>query len=161
CLVKTPSARRQSAANLRADLEDLEKWHSSGELMQSTRSPSVSDDRRPATTARWVGRTAGVTAASLVFVVTGAAIRQYTLDSPQPPDRRLVQFSMDLPQGQVFFNGFNSNIAMSPDGAYVAFTPSAGTVSLRHISDLDVRPLEGSNVPGTDGAPLFSPDGRF
>jgi serine/threonine protein kinase/WD40 repeat protein len=161
CLVKTPSARRQSAADLRADLEDLEKRHGSGELMQSTRSPSVSAGRRPATAARWFGRTAGVTAASLVFVVTGAAIRQYTLGSPQPPDRRLVQFSMDLPQGQVFFNGFNSNIAMSPDGAYVAFTPSAGTVSVRHISDLDVRPLEGSKVPGTDGAPLFSPDGRF
>jgi len=157
CLMKTPSARRQSAADLRADLEDLERRHGSGELVQRT----PRDDGRPGTSRRWFGRTAGVTAASLVFVVTGAAIRQYTLSSPPPPDRRLVQFSMDLPQGQVFFNGFNSNIAISPDGAYVAFTPSAGTVSIRHISNLDVRPLEGSNVPGTDGAPLFSPNGRF
>jgi eukaryotic-like serine/threonine-protein kinase len=161
CLVKTPSARRQSAADLRADLEDLEKRHGSGELMQSTRSPSVSAGRRPATTARFVGRTAGVTAASLVFVVTGAAIRQYTLASPEPSDRRLVQFSVDLPQGQVFFNGFNSNIAISRDGAFVAFTPSPAGVAIRRISDLDARPLEGSKIPGTSGAPLFSPDGGF
>ena len=160
CLAKMPSARRQSVADLRADLEDLEKRHGAGQLVQSSRSAPV-PATRPAMTARLLGRTAGVTAASLAFVVTGAAIRQYTLTSPEPSDRRLVEFSEDLPQGQVFFNGFNSNIAVSPDGAYVAFTPSAGTVSIRHISDLDVRPLEGSNAPGTDGAPLFSPDGRF
>jgi eukaryotic-like serine/threonine-protein kinase len=161
CLAKTPSARRQSAADLRADLEDLEKRYGAGEPAQSARSGLASAVGDAARAGRGLRRTAGVTAASLAFVVAGAAIRQYTLGSPQPADRRLVRFSVALQQGQVFFNGFNSNIAISPDGAYVAFTPSPAGVSIRHISDLDARPLEGSKIPGTSGAPLFSPDGGF
>jgi serine/threonine-protein kinase len=161
CLAKTPFARRQSAADLRADLEDLEKRHGSGELAKGARSGPASAAGEATTTVRRFGRTAGVTAASLAFVAIGATVRQYTMTPSSPPDHRLVRFSVDLPQGQVFTAGFNSNVAISPDGASVAFTPLGGRASIRHLNGLEPQLVEGSKTPGFQGAPLFSPDGAF
>ena len=150
CLAKTPSVRRQSAADLRADLEDLERRYGSGELAQSAQSRLASAPGDATTKARRLGRTAGVTAASLAFVAIGATVRQYTMTPSSPPDHRLVRFSVDLPQGRVLPATFNSNVAISPDGAYVAFTPLGGPVSIRHLNALGVTParrLEDARFP--------------
>jgi hypothetical protein len=159
CLAKTSAARRQSAADLRADLEDLGRRLASGEVDPATRARSSTGRDRPIT-ARRLGWTAGATVAALAVAALGAAVRQYVDPAPPRADDRQVQFSVDLPQGRVFTAGFNSNVAVSPDGAYVAFTPLGGPLSLRRLNGLEPYPLEGSKVPGFPRAPLFSPDGR-
>lgn len=98
--------------------------------------------------------------AALAFGALGAAVRQYVAPPSSPADDRQVQFAVDLPEGRIFTAGFNSNVAISPDGDVVAFTPLGGPLSLRRLNGLESFPLEGSKVPGFPRAPLFSPDGR-
>src|SRR4051812_26240542 len=70
CLAKTPAARRQSAADLRADLEELERRLAAGELTASAdRSKRMIGDRivRP-----WQGWAAGTALAILALVASAA-----------------------------------------------------------------------------------------
>jgi hypothetical protein len=73
----------------------------------------------------------------------------------------VARFEVNLPQGQTFGPSFNSNIALSPDGSYLAFAPLPGPVSIRRIDGLETRPIETTDAPGFRGSPLFSPDSRF
>ena len=160
CLAKSPALRRQSAADLRADLQDLETRLADGELdggQQRGRSMASSGQPPLSRTAKWM---AGGAVAALALVALGAAIGQTaTTQTLAPVDARQVQFSIDLPQGRVFTAGFNSNVAIAPDGSQVAYTPLGGPVLIRRLDGLDPKPLEGSKVPGFPRAPLFSPDG--
>jgi serine/threonine-protein kinase len=54
---------------------------------------------------------------------------------------------------------FNSNLALSPDGTHLAFTPLPGPVSIRRLDGLESQPLEVTREPNFRGAPLFSSDG--
>lgn len=162
CLAKVPSARRQSAADLRADLEDLEKRLASGEPVVASppaRSAAGRDKKHTAQTIRWIG---GAGVAAVACLVIGAAIGQYARASAASPGHeREVRFAVDLPPDRVFTAGFNSNVAISPDGNHVAFTPLGGPVSLRRLDGLEPKSLEGSKSPGFPRAPLFSPDGSL
>lgn len=162
CLAKTPSARRQSAADLRADFEELERRRSSGELAAGVRiAPSLEGHGRAPSPRRLRWAAAAVVAA-VGLAALGAAVREYVDREPpaSPTDERQVRFSVDLPQNRIFTASFNSSIALSPDGGLLAYTPLGGPVSLRRLDGLDPYPLEGSKVPGFPRAPLFSPDGR-
>jgi eukaryotic-like serine/threonine-protein kinase len=158
CLAKTPSLRRQSAADLRADLEDLETRLAAGELDRTPRGSRTAFpiERPPSKSLRFAAITA---VSAVVLLAIGTAIGQNTVTAPAPDSRR-VEFAIDLPQERVFTAGFNSNIAIAPDGSEVAFTPLGGPLSLRRLDGLASQPLEGSKVPGFPRAPLFSPDGR-
>ena len=64
-----------------------------------------------------------------------------------------------MPKDQAIGPAFNPNIALSPDGTQLAFTPLPGPVYVRRLDSLDSQPLEVTKSPGFRGAPLFSPDG--
>lgn len=153
CLMKSPSERRQSAADLRADLEDLTRRPEHGERVPQAKSAGGSKRR--------LGRVATI-AAALALLVGGVSVAQYAMSRPAAAtgDPRIVRFSIDVPQGQTLPAGFNSTVAISRDGSTIAYTPLGGPVFLRRFNELAPTPLEGS-TPGFARAPLFSPDGRF
>jgi serine/threonine-protein kinase len=102
--------------------------------------------------------------AGAVAVIALAAIGATRLwmngDAAEAEPLRIARFTVDLPQGQTFGPGFNSTIALSPDGAYLAYTPLPGPVWIRRLDGLEARPIETTDSPGFRGAPLFSPDSR-
>jgi eukaryotic-like serine/threonine-protein kinase len=157
CLAKAPAARRQSAADLRFDLANLARRIGTGEADVA---PVADSSVQPAPlqrSAKWPWM-AGGAAAAMVIVGTGATM--YPRAPVTHGDLRVVRFSVPLPQGRVFTAGFNTNIALSPDGTHLAMTPLGGPVSVRRLRDLVPQRLEGSRVPGFPRAPLFSPDGQ-
>ena len=74
-------------------------------------------------------------------------------------DRRVSRFTIELPAGQVFVPGFESHLAISPDGTHVAYTPLPGPVWVRRLDSLESQPLEVSKSPNWRAGPVFSPDG--
>ena len=160
CLAKVPAARRQSAADLRADLEELERRSAVGELTAaSTSRLGVAGDGTVRSRRGWVTATAF---AILALVASAAAVREYGSPGSAPAgDSRLVRFTLDVPPKTVMPAGFNSNVGISRDGRTVAYTPLGGPIQVRRLDDPDPHPLEGSKTPGFERAPLFSPDGKF
>ena len=104
----------------------------------------------------------------ITFPVIGAAVSILALAGAlwlwwsagrSPGDQRISRFTIELPKNQVIGPSYNPNLAFSPDGTQVAFTPFPGPVYIRRLHDLETRPLEVSSSRGFRGAPLFSPDG--
>ena len=73
---------------------------------------------------------------------------------PAPED--LVRFDFELPEDVDFWNTGRHVVAVSPDGARIAFTGN-NQLWLRRIDDLQATPLRGTGGPTS---PFFSPDGQ-
>jgi serine/threonine-protein kinase len=162
CLIKDPAQRTQSAADLRNQIEDLERMLDSGAWVPVPARSSAGWwrplRRRMAVRANsWIALTAGVA----LLAVAGVSWRSLNASSPETADRRIARFVVELPEGRVIGPGFNPQIALSADGTYLAYTPLPGPVSIRRVDALDSRPITGTDSPGFRGAPLFSPDGKF
>ena len=162
CLVKDPTQRTQSAADLRNQIADLERMLDSGAWVPVAARGTAGwwralRRRVAARSTVWMT----VTTALILIAVVGVARRSLMANSTASVDRRVARFTVALPNGQSIVPGFNPDLALSPDGAYLAYTPLAGPVSIRRVDALDSKPITGTNMPGFRGAPLFSPDGRF
>jgi len=149
CLEKKREARFQSAADLAFALESVSAAGTQTGIAPAASSPR----RRPALTI------------ALAFVagaaIAGAIGWAWTRKAARPPSPRAVRLSVPPPaNGQFVQTRETTFLAMSPDGAhvaYVAFDPMGGRrVWLRTLSTLEARPLA-----GTEGARsvFWSPDG--
>jgi len=150
CLVKDPARRMQSAIDLRGQLEDL----SSRRVGRRGRAWSGAHTR-------WLGtRTRIAAAVSIVIMpmVAGGLWLGFVRANAPAGEHRVTRFSVDVPRGAIG-GGFNSSLALSPDGTRLAMTPLPGPVWIRRFDSIETRPLESSASPGFRGAPLFSPDG--
>ena len=161
CLFKDPDRRVQSAADLRDQLDDLAHMLQSGTWVPAAGSSAawwrplrrrVASRSRPA-----VAVMAGVA----LLAVAGIAWSWMTATATSVADRRVARFTINLPPNRAIVPGFNPDVALSPDGTYLAYTSLPGPVSVRRVDALDSRPITGTETPGARGAPLFSPDGRF
>jgi serine/threonine-protein kinase len=157
CLAKTVDARRQSAADLKVDLEGIERRVGAGEWSSSSARKRPHDGLRRGLRWPWA---ASAAVAAVAVVGAGTTVAKYPRATAAAADARIVRFSVPLPQGRVFTAGFNSNLALSPDGTHLAITPLGGPLSVRRLRDIAPERLEGSQAPGFPRAPLFSPDGR-
>ena len=102
---------------------------------------------------QWIGLVAAIATAALVV----AAI---WMRRPAATSAPVTRFSYALPDGQVFSDVFFPSVAISPDGTQIAYMANQ-RVYVRTISDLTVRPVAGSESPGTNmGQVVFSPDGQ-
>jgi serine/threonine-protein kinase len=151
CLEKDPKRRLRDIGDARIELEQI------------IRAPNEEVDAAVAAlqTRTWRRRTQRAIAAAVLFAVALAGVIAFTLtrDSVAPGDHRVSRFTVDLPEDSVILPTFNSNVALSPDGTYLAYTPLPGPVLIRRLDNIDGTPLEASATPGFRSAPLFSPDG--
>jgi serine/threonine-protein kinase len=152
CLAKEPEQRWQSAS----DLADELKWISGGGAATSPL-PTAEQKSAPAIGRRLV--IIGLLTA-LFFGAAVASLITWNLRSA-PPAKPVSRFVITLPPGQRFESGQQTSLALSPDGAQLAYVATEGNTPrlyLRALDSLDTRPL-----PGTEGAsnPFFSPDGQW
>jgi serine/threonine protein kinase/Tol biopolymer transport system component len=141
CLEKDPKKRLR-------DIGDA--WD-----LLSDQPESESAMKSPARARVWVTVVA-VAAAVLLAAISGAALTTWFRSSPPHSATFTVPVTSILDE---------SSLAVSPDGARVAFTAGPSVLATRHA--LFIRALNGlepQRLAGTDGAfglPFWSPDGNF
>ena len=160
CLIKDPAQRTQSAADLRNQIEDLERMLDSGAWVPVPARSSAGWWRplRRRIAARTNPRIA-LTAGAALLIAAGITWQSLSANSTQPVDRRVTRFTIDLPKDTVIGAGYSRLLALAPDGSQLALTPFPGPVYIRRFDRLDTQPLESTASPGFRGGPLFSPDG--
>jgi serine/threonine-protein kinase len=149
CLEKDPKQRLRDIGDARIELE------------QAARAPA--EEGPPDHTARSRRRLQLAATAALAAAVSAGGLWLVLASRNDAPsgDVRVTRLTVDVPPNQVIVPTFDSNLALSPDGTQLAFTPLPGPVYIRRLNGLDTQPLEVSMSPGFRGAPLFSPDGAF
>ena len=90
--------------------------------------------------------------------MVGAAA--WTLKPTPPAAAALVtRFALALGEGQRFTVLSNQMLAVSPDGTLVVYVAN-NQLYLRSMSDLEARPMPGTQQTPTPYSPVFSPDGQ-
>jgi len=146
CLAKEPDKRWQSALDLMAQLEWIQANRTSAE--ESTASRAGKGTR----TLPWA--IAGVVIV-LLAVLAVTAFRR----ARAPEEQQQIQFLVTSPG---MYGAFAlPNMAVSPDGRWLAFTVSSGSrmaIAVRSVASTELVELEGTEDAGT----LFwSPDSRY
>ncbi len=153
CLEKKPERRFQSASDLGFALEALATPSSSG----ANRTEAVQALDTLATTRRsgWREYIAWLAAAVLLLGMLGFAWAYFTRQ-PLTNEARVLKFSINPPENASF-----DNIALSPDGRWLAFTAATGGKVQLWVRALDAT--EARVLPGTEGArfPFWSPDSHW
>ena len=138
CLVKNPRERLR-------DIGDASLFTDASAGVGSHAAP-LSHTRLP-----WLVALAAVAVAA---VVSSVALRRDEL-----PPTGVTHLSVPLPSENPLLFGSTSNVAISRDGARIAFAVQAGETSQLFVRDLGIERAE--PIAGTEGAvsPLFSADG--
>jgi eukaryotic-like serine/threonine-protein kinase len=150
CLAKDPDERFQNAHDLMLQL----RWI--GEAVLSPRATSPQKSIQPA----WQ-RTAAVAIAAALAVVAGIAIWNPWHASPQAPT--VVHFKIPAATGEEYVMSVGG-LAISPDGAYVAFSMEGAKnhdhrqLYLRRMDRDEAVPVQGSEDAH---GPFFSPDSHW
>ncbi len=152
CLEKQPARRFQTASDLGFALEAL-MTPSGTRLKEETASSAL---KTVTALPRRFGREKWwITATALLALMTAGLAWVY-LTRPSVPNARPLKLSLTLPEKTKF-----RHIAVSPDGAWLAFTAETGNTGqlwMLALATGEARPLGGS-----EGAkhPFWSPDSRF
>ena len=78
---------------------------------------------------------------------------------PSPPPLAVTRSVFPLPEGQAFTNPGRNTVAISPDGARMVYVANS-RLYLRSLSELDARPITGTESLQAVINPVFSPDGQ-
>ena len=153
CLEKDPKHRLQDIGDARIELEDVISGRESGDVIKGK--PTLIT-RRAA-----IGVLACAAAGAASMGIFATSRNRGTLH------RNLTRFHIPLPEGAVAVASFNKRVAISPEGAHIAFNAISGGVS-NYVSVggdrfylHSLRELEPKAFPFDAGAPFFSPDGRW
>ncbi len=144
CLAKDPRQRLRDCGDARLDLQEIGAPEADAE-----RELAVVPRRIPWVVVAALG---GAAAAAAAFVLAGALDH---LDHAP-----VTRFSIALPSSQVLQGGAYQSVAISPvttDIAYIA----DNRIYVRTLSEIEPRPLAGTEGQGDVGGVLFSPDGRW
>jgi eukaryotic-like serine/threonine-protein kinase len=155
-----PAVRRLLRRCLEKDTK--RRWHDVGDLgivlqdLFAAPAPEEAGRKPPAMTRRTaIGALFGAAAGA---AATGVfSISRYR----GAVQRNLTQFAIMAPEAGVFVPSFNNRVAISPDGARIAFNavvPGADAFYMRSLAELESKRVK--EVP-TGGVPFFSPDGRW
>jgi serine/threonine-protein kinase len=146
CLEKNPKNRRSDATDVRLDIE-----HILQEPADTPASKAVEVVKLPL----WRRAIPVVLALIAGGVIAGAAIWNARPAGTLP----VTRFSVALPEGQTFTNQGRQVVAVSPDGAQMVYVANQ-RLYLRSMSDLEARPIPGTEKFQQVLNPVFSPDGR-
>ena len=78
---------------------------------------------------------------------------------PSPPPLAVTRSVFPLPEGQSFTNPGRNTVAISPDGARMVYVANS-RLYLRSLSEVDARPITGTERFQNVINPVFSPDGQ-
>jgi serine/threonine-protein kinase len=146
CLEKNPKNRRSDATDVRLDIEHVLK-----EPAREVQAVPI-ETPKPSLWARAIP-----VAAALVLggAIAGAAVWKFRPATALP----VTRFSILLDQGQTFTNAGRNLVAISPDGSQMVYAANARLYH-RRMSELDVRPIPGTETWNGVLNPVFSPDGQ-
>lgn len=162
-LEKLPADRFSSTGELARALQDTAYRHEPGDEDQHRpppgpgRSASLAVSLRGRGRHRWASAAAAIVmllAAVWITSILSASGRRRQGPSVEPS---VIRFAHVLPQDQPFTALGHTLVAISPDGASVAYEAD-GRLYLRAMADLEAMPIRGSD--GAPASPFFSPDGR-
>jgi eukaryotic-like serine/threonine-protein kinase len=151
CLAKSPDDRWQTAADLQRELA----W-----VAESTAARPIDADVRPRSRSLWrrpISLAAGIVASAVVSLLVGVTVWTLSRGAPSVTPR-VARLTVTLPAGETLGSLQNPSVAISPNGAIVAYVAIAGGREQLHVRA--VNSAESRVVPGTDLAanPFFSPD---
>jgi serine/threonine-protein kinase len=146
CLEKNPKQRWQAVGDLRVEVDTIASAPRSG-LGVATAVP-VKPLWRRAVPAVLASVIVGVLSSSGTWLLTRSVGR-----------RDVVRFSFALGEGQQFTNPGRHLVAISPDGKRVAYAANS-RLYVRLMSELQARPIPGTEDPTGVTSPIFSPDGQ-
>jgi serine/threonine-protein kinase len=147
CLEKDPRKRRRDAGDLRVDIVQA--------MAQPTEGLSQASAVARSSLLPWIATALAVAAA----IVLGF-LYFYRDFYRAPENRPLVRLSVDL--GSDALAGVRTTVAISPDGARIAF-PSRSANGNPQLATRLLSQATSTPLPGTEGAadPFFSPDGQW
>ena len=102
-------------------------------------------------------RTLPLVASALVGAALAGAVARIVW--PSTPTPSVTRFPVILGEGQAITNQGRQAVAISPDGAHIAYTSNL-RLSLRALSDLQQRAIAGTEDTIGVTSPVFSPDGK-
>ena len=151
CLQKDPDRRLHEIADARIEIE---------EAVEELRAPApVTVPLRPRfgpwkRILPWI---------CMVLVTLGAAATVWHTWRSAAADRLVTRFKIDLPPNQGTSRAWTlmPNVALSPDGKWLAYVVQEGESTRLYLRAMDQ--LEARALPRTEGArtPFFSPDGSW
>ena len=100
-----------------------------------------------------------VVATAVVASAMGGAAAWTLKPTPPAPAAPVTRFALALGEGQQLTVVANQMLAVSPDGTQVAYVAN-NQLYLRAMSDLEARPIPGTQQTPTPYGPVFSPDGQ-
>jgi len=146
CLEKNPKNRRSDATDIRLDIE-----HVLNEPAAALPAPIEIPKR-----SLWARAVAVVAALAIGGILSGVGVWKLR---PAAPASAVTRFSVTLPQGQTFFNTGRQFVDVSPDGSAIVYVANQ-RLYLRQLSELEARPIPGTETFTSVVSPVFSPDGR-
>jgi serine/threonine-protein kinase len=151
CLEKPLNRRLADIADARLDIEDASS--SSGSIAGPRPNPVAFRGWRSALP--WVAAAACATALAVVLIF-GSPWRT-------APVARTMHLRADLGVGGPLEPGPRATLAISRDGARVAFFADDPSEQIPRLYVRNLDRLDAAQLPGTDGAegPFFSPDGKW
>ncbi len=150
CLEKKPERRFQTASDLGFALEALTT--PSGTRMETAAALPAVTERAGKPQLFGNARLAWLVAAALLLGLAWV----YFTRQPLTHEARMMKFAITPPENASF-----DNIALSPDGRWLAFTAATGGKVQLWVRALDAT--EAKALPGTEGArfPFWSPDSHW
>ena len=144
CLEKNPRKRYHAAADVRVELEGI------------VTSGALTDARSPVAHSRW-NRVAWIVAAFIAGLLIAGTLAWMVRSTPP---RQITRFVVPLPEDQQFSNFGRQILALSPDGANLAYVANL-RLFVRPLNSLDARAIPGSESSVGPVNPVFSPDGQW
>ncbi len=152
CLKKEPKNRYSGINDARVDIQEVLADPEGANTWQVSGMESRSRQR---STTTWAALT-------VFLIAVSGAIGWYLKPSPPPEPKRVMRFTYELPEGQLFNRGedggFDIHLAVSPDGERFVYGTTEG-LYLRSMDTLDATLISGTD--GFSGQPQFSPDGQW
>ena len=146
CLEKNPKNRRSDATDIRLDLDHLLNE-------PATAAPAALEiPKRP----MWARAVPVASALVIGGILSGVAVWALR---PAAAAGAVTRFSVTLPEGQTFSNTGRRFVAVSPDGSAMVYVANQ-RLYLRQFSELEARPIPGTETWTNVVHPVFSPDGR-
>jgi serine/threonine-protein kinase len=148
CLEKDRKRRLADIADARFEIDEALTAPSAAEVAAA----------QPATAPRPLWKRAIPIVVTAMVVSAIAVAAAWTL-RPPAPSSPVTRFAFALGEGQQFTVVNNQTVAISPDGTRLVYVAN-NQLYLRSMSDLEARPIPGTQQTATPYVPVFSPDSR-